>query len=339
MGAVRKLLHMTLIMFGIIALFCYIGFHLGYEGLLLVGEIDLPYWATIIIGSLLYSANIYLVFSIVLGNYENTVLKRVIPFCVLDTIICLIYPSSVICSITMAGYLLIQAIIKKDKHIAIRLAIVVLLIYSFQSLTYMIKLGYRPITDWAVSEYQALAYSVDMILFLLVIYCIGGERHNGQTLERVIFPEDFEAVKLDQEDLAELEAWNKQQGFKRIKSIALLLGFQVVQWMIILAVCNLGNVLVEGLVITISFVTYGTVVRYKWHSKSLVCCTLASAGMFYAAAQIIPSFGYSQLLPVCVGLILIYCMYRVAVYTDGYKDLKQRIHQIEDAQTAESRPE
>jgi hypothetical protein len=151
---------------------------------------------------------------------------------------------------------------------------------------------------------------------------LGGEKYYG--LELSFSPEDFQSPTHDHEDDLAVEAWNRLQGFAKAKAIALLLIYHVIQVMIILALCRIGNVFIEGICIVTSFLVYGFVIKRRWHSKSLLICSSISFAMFYVAARSIPSVHYSKFIPIVIGLLLVYSLYRVSIYVESH-ELKQVI--------------
>jgi len=171
------------------------------------------------------------------------------------------------------------------------------------------------------SFFQLLILTIDLVVFLVVIYCTGGVKYALGKYH--ILSENIQTPKLDSEDLAEIEACKQLRGFKRIKAISLLLSFQSIQWAIVLLVCSIGDVLIEGLAITVSFVVFGTVIKRKWHSQSILICTISSAVIFYTAARFAPSYRYTQLLPVVIALLISYASYRVVVIQEDFERIKK----------------
>ena len=88
-----------------------------------------------------------------------------------------------------------------------------------------------------------------------------------------------------------------------------------------LVVINLIDmVFIESLIIAISFVVYGVVIQRRWHSKSFLICTLLSIALFYLTAKLYSmtiGLNISQFLPVIIGLLLVYAMYRIGIVSDS----------------------
>jgi hypothetical protein len=173
--------------------------------------------------------------------------------------------------------------------------------------------------------YEGLIINIDLILVILLIFAIGGVDYVN---EHILVPGSFSNPKPSTEDTRVLTEFNKIKGFKRLLAWALVMLIQLVQWGLILLACGLSNRLIEGLVITISFIAHGLIIRNRWHSNSLVVCSLLSVALFYLAASATVPFKYTQFLPIVIGLLLLYMLYRV-----GYISTK-RLKAMEDIHTA-----
>lgn len=61
----------------------------------------------------------------------------------------------------------------------------------------------------------------------------------------------------------------------------------------------------------LSFILHGFILRDRLHSKSIVVCTIVSSTMFLIAAKLTPSFYLFQLLPIIIGLLLTYSLFKI----------------------------
>ena len=332
----KKILSLTAIMFSITVLFTFIGFHLGYSGLLLIGEIDLPYWLQWIIQNVLFALNMFVVLSFVLDMYNIKIFKTLAIYMIPHLALALFHCSVLNAFILPGLYTLVCAWLRKDlKQSFMRWLKISSFILCYELAASFVKLGYFHFNILNTTNfYQQLMFSIDLLIYMFLFYCIGGEKYVRLVVRREcalvlrVFPESVEDAALDQEDKAEIAEFDKLVGFKRLKAIMILLGFQVAQWVLILFICTLGQVLLEGIAITTSFIVYGFIVKKRWHSKSLVICTLSSAALFYVSAKSIPVYGYTQLFPIVVGLLLIYALYRAAIITDKYKEMENYISSL-----------
>jgi hypothetical protein len=282
----------------------------------LIGEVKLPFIAEQMIGFSLFTAHSFLFSGIFLDEYGLPLFKTMLPLFGIDFIVGFFPRFPGISTYILFAYLAGVAIHKR-KFIKCAKAfwVKLLLMYAYQAVILVIKTGHMHVGYNMLTTYENLMLCIDNLIFTALLYGIGGAKHYGQRLERFIHPEEISSDVDDQEDRDEVAAWQQLQGFVRFRAVALLLLFQLLQWGLILFVCKIGNVLVEGVVMSGSFVVYGLFVKNRWHSKSLIVCTLTTCAMFYVAARAIPAFGYTQLMPVVVGLALIYGLYRVSLYT------------------------
>ena len=130
------------------------------------------------------------------------------------------------------------------------------------------------------------------------------------------FPEDIGTARQDDEDIAAAEKFNALQGFEKLKVWSKLAVYLAGTYSGILTACYFGNVFAEGLIILTSILVFKRVFKHYWHSASVLVCTITSLLTVYAGAKITVPFRYSQFLPVIIGLLIMYCMYRIAVITD-----------------------
>jgi hypothetical protein len=319
---IKKLLHVTAILFVTVTLFCYIGWKLGYDGLILVGETKLPEIVSNWTAWLFYNIHIYLLSGFILNIYGRKLLRVLFPLFTIDIFFRLIIVHVVpvppeVSTIVLVLYWAACAIyFGTKKNTAINFLKYMLILLAYQAVMLVIKTGHFNLGYNMLSIYENLMVCIDNLIFTALLYGIGGEQYGRRALERILHSEEIDTPSDDKEDCDEVDAWRQLQGFVRFRAMALLLLFQLFQWALILFVCKIGDVFVEGVVISGSFVVYGLFVKNRWHSKSLIVCTLTTCAMFYLAARAIPAFGYTQLMPVVVGLLLIYGLYRVALFTN-----------------------
>lgn len=340
MTVTRRILTVTTILSTVIVLFSFIGFYLGYDGLLVIGTLELPSWVYGVSKLFVYFIQYTLITCFIVDEYTYHVLYTSVVITITNIIsaIVIVYfnvnPFAKLLFSSIVPFVIIFIAATKHsnfKSAGKRTLITISIIGAYQVLALITKtgafiLGYNPLT-----QYQWLVCSIDLVIVIILIFTTGGEKHVlGQILGRNtwkcnIFPEEVNVVKNDDEDRATQLEFDALTGFRRIRAVSLFIGFQIIQWTIILFMCALGNVLIEGTVITVSFVVHGSIIKRRWHSKSIVICTLVSALMFYVAARAIPAFGYTQLFPVIVGIILLYTMYRIAVYVDKNETTKEEL--------------
>ncbi len=329
MHAVKRVVHLSLIIVGIIVAFCLIGFKLGCNELILVGNVDLPIWLVDTLGCLVCLLQTFLMFGYISRDYTARAAYVFICFIPLS----LLTNEFINYALGMIGTTLIPvlyvitvySIINKNAKVTLQLVARTIFILAastaYQLAIMLFKLTAIHTSSSTFSTYEWLVCSVDMCLLLLLFYALGGinsyeEKRSiswPRSWEHSVFPEDLEAARLDQLDIDELTKWQQMRGHLRVAAVALLILIQTVQWSIILVVCAIGNVFIEGLILTVCFVVFGFVVQRRWHTNSVIKCTLLCSLTFYLAAKAIPSFGYTQIMPVIVGMILIYASYRASL--------------------------
>lgn len=310
----QKVFRLTLLLFASIVLFCYVAWHMGYDGLRLpyIPELNTPLLHNSLC-IILYSFNFYLTFVYCSRDYSVRAIK-------ITLIITLAHTFAILSSLPQIWQILgttVFTLAMSSIQVGFKKA---LLYYGqivgaggiYQLTVTQLKLGTTIPGAMQSSANQMLMYSIDVLLLYLVFYCIGGERHY---VEHSVRSEDFQSADHDPEDRAAIEAFQKLRGFAKLKASALLLVYHVAQCILIYAICRVGDRGVECLVLVPSFIFFGWIIKRRWHSKSLLVCTGVTVGMFYVAARALPAFKYSQFLPVIAGLLLAYSLYQVARLT------------------------
>lgn len=309
----KQLLRLVLILFGVVSFCTWVSWHMGYTGLLIIPvDINLTRPVQFGLESLLYAIHMTLLFGYVLDVYSHKLTYVVIPYVILTAILMWWIPSSLLLNICMLLYIFGASLALRDfKKSSIRLLISGGIIIAHNLLSMMGRFGTYNQMELSLS--QALVGSVDLIVISVSIFCIGGIKHVDKACERLLFPESIRNPRLDREDLRSISTFTARRGFARVASMALLACFNLAQWAIILGICNMFGGLIEGLLLTASFIVLGTVVQRRWHSHSLVICTLASSALFLVAVRVLPSFHNSQFLPVVTALLLLYGLYRLDI--------------------------
>jgi hypothetical protein len=217
------------------------------------------------------------------------------------------------------------------KDCLLRLLAVYLVLGSYQYLSLVAKTGSFVLSYNYIGFYEELIFSVDLIIFTAIFYCLGGERHYADQL--AIYTKEIEVSTDDHEDVVAEAQFRALTGFRRAKALFLLVGLQLFQWALILAICFLGSVFVKGLVASAAFVIYGAIIKKRWHSNSILVCTVTSTLMFYISAKAIPSFATSQLLPILAGLFLIFALFEVAMHAEKCADPPFKLEKFCDYET------
>ncbi len=179
-------------------------------------------------------------------------------------------------------------------------------------------LGTNPLSD-----YQRTIMYIDYLGFLILIYIVRRGFYGPRKF--LVFSTPVNNVKNDDEDCKALEEFSKLTPRQRLKANIVGIGFQLFQYLLILVSCALGSVLINGLVMSIAFIVYGTVIIRRWHSHSLLLCTMLTVAMFFIASSIIPDFKYSWFAPIITALLLIYGLYRIAIFGDDLRNIQDKV--------------
>jgi len=258
MGVARKILRMALILFGVIFLFSLIGAHLGHKGLVIVGEIDLPIWALYVICTLLFWVCSLFITALIIEEYTAKIFLYLLPFFIFDFILQIFYSNGLTSGLLPILYLLALGVrLKKIKLAFLIRALVVLGGIAFYTFGMrVIKTGKVTLDPNDVAPFQALISSIDLIILLVAAYAYGGVKYYAKKLE-MVFPHGSEIDKMGGEDEIALAALKKLRGFSKTQVVLLLLCLNIFQWLAIILVCAIGDVLVEGIAITSSFILFG----------------------------------------------------------------------------------
>lgn len=332
MSNVKKTLQMTSLLFGLAILFSYIGWHLGYDGLILVGEVNLSWQVMYLINKALLAINFVFYGGFILQELSMKAVYYMIPALILSIICDLVGvvllgtgPIPTIYFIFVALFLLK----KKGKPTIIRSFIAVTVSILYQIVAVIFKTGELTL-NYAIPQFTRLMFSIDMILILLLLFLVGGVK-DGWWLERLVFTgrrRDERSCNDCNQDDEEDPSNVPVDKFERWVMRSVIGAVQVLQWLIILWVCSLDNLFLDALIITTSFICHGKIISTRKHLKPIILCTLAATAMFYFSARFTISFRYSQFFPIIIGLALVYTLYRVSCQFDEAAK-KNTIKQIE----------
>jgi len=307
-------------------LFCYIGWHLGYDGLILVGEVVIPDWLNVLIGSILCLVQLSLVGSYILNYYSFKILKFTIPLIIVADISCLFLGFGLVSGPIATLYFIIIGILKKDtKRSLLRALVITVLTIGYQAVAVFLKTGKLDF-NYQMPVYTALMFSIDMILLTLLIWMIGGAQ-NVSKLEFLVFPGRIRDERISSESSkASPQVIDGVQvsKFEQWLMGAVLIVVQVLQWMFILWICSFDNPFLDVLVMTTSFICHSMIIAKRKHLKPIILCTLAATAMFYVAARFTISFQYSQFFSIVIGLVLVYMVYRIGYYFEMKAKTKAR---------------
>jgi len=331
MSDIKRLLIITMFLFIAMTIICVVSAAMGYNKLAIENQdLVLSPLGFYIIQSVVFAIQIFIMCSVVLNKYNVGIIKFVIPLVLIKHVAEQIISQQFVAFVLPIVYLITVIIaFYKDKNLRVKSFkrmvwfSVSVAIYQLSVLFY--KLGH--ITT--LTTYEWVISSIDLIIFMVLLYLIGGEKDVPRISDKSVcspvfpnygrfnflFPQNFNVVRCDNEDSLALEQFAALTGRKRLKAMLLLLGFNLFQWVIVLIVCNFDNVFIEGLIVTTSYICFGFIIRRRWHSKNLLVCTSIATVLFYGCAKF-SAFKYTQFTPILLGLLITYMMYRISLIVD-----------------------
>jgi len=343
---------MTSLLVILTMLFSFIAWSLGYDGFIIVGYIDLPWWAIYMFCDILLFANLSLQTGFVLNIYSRKVVYIAIPLTAASYIAVFSnLPHELFTGIIpFITLLMIIIFMKKNKWYYIRLITITGIILIFQWMTARMS-GLD--LSVAVSPYQMFRLSINGIIVLLLFYSLGGVYYvstkfdgSAERLVLMVFPGRIGSGKLrtkshkcnkkDSECISERSSSNVSDKqvtlFEKRLMKSVIIFVQCLQWLFILWICSFDNFFLDALIITTSFICHGQIISNRRHLRPVIFCTFAATAMFYFAARFTISFQYSQLFSIVIGLILVYTLYRVDYYfaTIAKKKSKEESKKIEE---------
>lgn len=333
-----KLYGITLLTSSVIIIATYISWLLGYQGFLLIGTVTMAPGAILLIQAILFYTTFVMWTGVATNEYSHKLLKITIPYIGIYVLAEIFFSGTPITyGVLPLLYIMLLGLSRKDfKQTTIRALKYALIVFVYQSLASLVKVAALHFNQLDFSIYQVLAFSVDSIIFQGLLFLYGGEilRHvqlvnrfiqwstnstSNRNLECNISTRANDSNENGNEDNEVLQEFNSLSDWERKFTLLTYLGIQLVQCVIVLGIINLvnlllpgGSFLIESIIILISFGLHGLVLRERWHSKSIITCSLVSSSLFFIAAKLTPSFSLFQLFPVIMGLLLVYSMYEIA---------------------------
>lgn len=281
----------------------------------------------------LFFINLFFWFSIALDMYRKEVvfvLIFYIPFFLMS-----IYydeNSLVASTILPCMYLLfVGAKLKRLKQTVINSAVFLAITSIYQVLSLLAKTSIFTFGYTETSTEVLSTYSIDLVLFYCILFLYGRylyyERKQSNRLFRKysILAKDFKNVQLDEEDIQALKEWDELTPFQTFKAVLILTLFQIFQMSLVFVLCILGGAWVECIFIMAAFFFASNVIKRRWHSHSVLACTLITAFLFYTLSRLALPLNVSILACMLEGFILTFALYRVDVNVDNYRQLKEKV--------------
>jgi hypothetical protein len=310
-AAIRKACELLLLLLLGVMTAVVVSYKLGYDSFFLSGTLNLPAWAQTVISAVSFFTMFHLYAGMVLAVYGKQLFRYTLPFVPLY-VLCQLFvsPSLHIAGmLMMPAYLLVIAVYKdrlRGRWPMLLLNTLFVITYQFVMAPIKMHTAYTQYSS--ATTFQSVFIALELIVMLAVMYCRGGIS-NALGMEN-LFHRHIGTRQVSPQERKLHSALKEATRFERGLAVTVWLGWQFVEWAIILLVCHfVGNVFFEALVITATYFALGFVVKYRWHG---MYCGLISAGLFYAGARTAPSFMVSQFVPVVIGAVIMYGSYKAA---------------------------
>jgi hypothetical protein len=296
---------------------------------LLVGNLDFPMWGKWLLSFSTFAFQIHLFSTyalitrpryMMLASLLYSAVKQALSLTAIPPFIL----SGVLPYILMIAYGFRKQAFKKTLFRVLKLYVVV---GVYQGMSEVIKLGAFKLGYSVLEPYQFVLWNTELVILLFVISMKGGSSYARDRFYN-LFPGGGQSLRARHQSGENVQAYDELHGLERVISRFAVYGYQLFQWALILIVCALGSVFIEGLIISSAFALYGLIIKNRWHSKSLVACTFASINMIAMPALLIPSFKYSQFLPIIIGFIIVYGLYRAALYQQDLQNALSTLDKV-----------
>jgi len=331
----RKALSMTLTASIAVTVGCFIASAMGHSNFLIGETPTLPFLAENSIALATFFTQFILWTGLALQEYSSKLIKLCAPYLAIHLAAAALMPLSlVVTTLLPMLYMLFLAYLRKDlKQSAVQLIKITAIIAIYQIISIPIKTS---VVDWQTfnqpSAIHVALYSIDLIIFMLILYFEGVFSNVNIQIFLARSPwkhfmdaEDFKSPRADNEDLQAIQEVRSLPILPKIGALTILLGFNLVQWAIILIACHFGDIFLEGLILSISFLLHGLIIQRRWHSNSVTVCTITSTAIFYIGAKAIPGFYYTQLAPIVAGLLLVCGLYCLDVHLEQCKETEMEL--------------
>lgn len=313
----EKVLGVTICLFAVTVIATYFSWLLGFQGFLLVGNINVSYTIQYIVNNILFYISFAPWVGISINEYSSQLIKFTLPYMIISNILSIFCTGTFLASVVMPNiYILVLGLIRKDfKGTFKRNFITVTILVLYQILASFLKLNTIPLNQNNFSVFQQWAFTVDYIIFAIVLFLFGGGYYSSNK-------QSFNAKSQETNDSGDesskiFKEFSSLSKWERTFTMILFFGIQVLQMIIILLICNLvGAMSLKFLIIMASFLIHGIFLKERWHSNSIIVCTLLSSSMFFVAASLTPSFFTFQLIPIIMGLLLVYSLYKIKIMQD-----------------------
>lgn len=285
--------------------------------------------------------NVFFMLSVCLNMYDKRIIKHV------AILVCIVGVSYTMCyyfelpvviatgSVPFAYAMAYATIHKKSMRLVTTTIGYSICVIVYQAISIPVKIGVVRIGYNAVSPLELALFSIDMYLFYALIYVWKGGDSNAVDFAglHIFDSEAFIAATESDEEITErmvLESeYKKMPWFKRMRVIVRFFSMQVAQLIVVVGICRLSSDILTIAILLVSFYVFGQVIRNRWHSNSILVCTLTSATMFFIACRLTIPLQYSLFFSFVIAFLMVYALYRVQKHVDHDNEMNRKIKKME----------
>lgn len=203
-----------------------------------------------------------------------------------------------------------------------------------------VKLGYISFTSIALTEKQRINFQFDYLFLLTVILLIGGVLYEKETerarlgkLELYVVPSSDKSASQDGRDCSGessvyFQEYQRLTGFSKVIAGTVKIGYQCIQWALTLLVCALGSVFIRGFMLTFAFACYSFIFVKRWHPRTLISCTLLTSAIFFLVSSLLPSLTISWFLPIIAALLLMCILHNIGKHTAKFSLIENQLDNL-----------
>jgi hypothetical protein len=327
----ERLLKLTMWLFLVAFISSFTAFKLGYDGFLVVGKLEPPKVIEFIIGFILFYLQFYMMTAYSLLDYRRKQIINLIKISsvfVVFAIIAWIMQNEIFSfigtGVLPCVYITALSIKRKNfKSTMKRLGFLLITVFIFQLFSLLAKNGQAQLGYTHAPFLTYIIMSFDLMILYIIFFLKGGVEDASKKKEsRMVwkcpsFPAPVESISGCADNLAEADKFYNLKGLEKLLAVVILMGFNVLQWgFVMITIAFVDNIIIEALAVSISSIAFGFIIQRRYHCKTVVSCTILAFVIYYLIAKALSisvSFAYSQFLPVIIGGLLTYSLYRIGI--------------------------
>lgn len=170
-----------------------------------------------------------------------------------------------------------------------------------------------------LDRYQLIQVSpIHIDAFLIALLLLGGDLYGFKFFTdikvRNITREDSEHMREVQERV------DKNNLIGRVFIYSSYYFIQILQILIVLSTSLLIGNFAGGVILLISFISSGFIIKNRFHYDAFIICTGVSVLAYFMVMMALPFLEYSFVIYIIAGLLLVCMLNRIKVYIDSNKD-------------------